>query len=134
MASIDRRRFLVGSLGVMSAAALASCTTDSGSSSGAAGGEGGGTNAAGGPVPPASIADALAAPGTPGLVDEAWYQGRVDEYLQFATTDLDPASLTQIAAFLIRARREPDFVWDPSQVTVDTLADTWEQIDTWQDT
>ncbi|MCB1250275.1 MAG: hypothetical protein KDB36_12740 [Acidimicrobiales bacterium] len=134
MASIDRRRFLVGSLGVMSAAALASCTTESGSSSGAGGGEGGGTNAAGGPVPPASLADALAAPGTPGLVDEAWYQGRVDEYLQFATTDLDPASLTQIAAFLIRARREPDFVWDPSQVTVDTLADTWEQIDTWQDT
>ena len=59
---------------------------------------------------------------------------RAADYLRFATQQLGTSSETSIAAHLIRARREPDFVWDPSRVTVDSLAGTWQMLDAWKDT
>lgn len=81
-----------------------------------------------GPVTPPAL------PGSPGLIDEVAFQARADDYLRFATQQLGPGSETNIAAHLIRARREPDFVWDPSQVTYDSLAGTWQMLDDWKDT
>jgi hypothetical protein len=125
---MERRRFLLGSMGVAGAAVLAACT--SGSTDGAtpattpsAGGSGG--------VGPDGV---LAAPGTPGLVDEALYQARIDEYLAVVNAEFVPESATSIGAQLIAAHRNPDFVWDPAAVTVDGLAREWERIDTLQDT
>lgn len=125
---IDRRRFLIGSLGVAGAAALASCTSDGGSDGGGA--EGGGE----GSTIPASASEALAAPGTPGLVDEAAYQARIDEYLAGATQELDPSGPVSIGAYLVAAHRDPDFTWEPTAVTVDTLQPVWDHIDEWRDT
>jgi len=81
-----------------------------------------------GPLTPPAL------PGSPGLVDEAAFQSRAADYLRFATRTLDPASETNIAAHLIRQRREPAFAWDPAAVTVDSLAGTWQMLDEWRDT
>ena len=112
---LDRRRFLIGSLGVAGAAALASCTSDDG------GGGGGSEPTDGEGAAPSSAADALAAPGSAGLVDEAAFQARATEYLQGATAELDPSGPVSIGAFLVAAHRDPDFTWQPTAVTVDTL-------------
>ena len=73
-------------------------------------------------------------PGAPGLIDEAAFQARAADYLQFATSELQPGNATNIAAHLIRAAREPDFEWDPSQVTLESLADAFQMLDDWKDT
>ena len=56
-------------------------------------------------VPLSAAAAALAAPGSPGLIDEAVYQQRVDEYLAFATTAEHSSTPSGINAYLGRARR-----------------------------
>lgn len=80
-------------------------------------------------------ASALLAPGSPGLIDEATFQARADEYLTFATTDIDEiGGPTAVAAHLARARRDPDFVWSIDDVSIDTFSTVFERIDEWQDT
>ena len=86
------------------------------------------------PPPPTGPVTPPVPPGSAGLIDEAAFQARAADYLQYATQQLGPGSETSIAAHLIRARREPDFVWDPSLVTVDSLAGTWQMLDDWKDT
>jgi len=73
-------------------------------------------------------------PGAPGLIPEAAFQARCDDYLRFATAELSPDNETNIVAHLIRAEREPSFSWDPSQVTVASLAGTFQLLDDWKDT
>ena len=124
---IDRRRFLVGGMSLAGVVALASCTD-------------GGGSADGGPTtstvasPPTGPADVLAAPGSPGLVDESVWQARIDEYLAGAASDVDPSSLTGVVAALVAAHRDDEYTWDASAVTVAALQDRWDQIDEWQDT
>lgn len=126
MTQIDRRRFLAGSIGFAGAVALGACNDDGGSANG------GSTTS----VPPGTPAGSgeLAAPGSPGLIDEATWQARIDAYLAGAASDVDPSSLTGIVAALVAAHRDPDYSWDAGAVTVDALQDRWDQIDEWQDT
>ncbi|MCB0971594.1 MAG: hypothetical protein KDA97_08775, partial [Acidimicrobiales bacterium] len=126
MAAINRRRFLAGSAGFAGAVWLGACS--SGGSDGG-GGEGGDPAAL-----PSDPDEVLAAPGSPGLVDEARYQERADAYLALATEELDPGNVTGIAAHLLRAHRDPDFTWDIDAVTVDGLSERWQQIDDLEDT
>jgi hypothetical protein len=145
---LDRRRFLVAGAGA-TAAVLAGCSSDdsAGSSS---------TDAPAGTSPSTSppestiastvapettapavaftAATALAAPGSPGLIDEAVYQARVDEYLAFATTAEHSSNPSGINAYLGRAHRDPDFTWPIESVTVESLRAVFDQIDAWEDT
>lgn len=73
-------------------------------------------------------------PGSPGLIDEATYQTAVEDYLGHATQQLNAASATSIAAHLIRSRRDPSFQWDPTDVSVGSLAATFQKLDDWKDT
>ena len=127
---MDRRSFLIGSIGLAGAAALAACTSDSdGSRKGSGSDTGGGAGKA-----PTDPDTALAAPGTPGLVDEEAFQARVEEYLKGATSSLDPSGPVSIGAFLIAAHRSKDFTWEPTSVTTETLQPVWDHIDEWRDT
>ncbi len=126
MVQMNRRRFLAGSLGVAGAAVLAGCSNGSGSTAPAASSATG----AGGNGP----AGVLAGPGTPGLIDEAAYQARINAYLKSATTKLDPSDATSIGAHLLAARRDKAFEWDPAAVTIGSLQPVWDRIDSWQDT
>ena len=58
----------------------------------------------------------LPAPGTAGLVDESWFQTRSAEYLALSTASLDGNNLNSVTAHLLRARQDPTFTWDPSQI------------------
>ena len=62
------------------------------------------------------------------------YQRRIDEYLRFATAEFIPGSAPGVAGHLIRAGRDPDYRWAVDEVTVDAVADTWDTIDSWEDT
>ncbi len=73
-------------------------------------------------------------PGAPGLIDEALFQARATDYLEFATANLRPDDVTNVAAHLIRTRRDPSFVWDPSAVTEMSLAAVFTMLDNWKDT
>ncbi|MFM7068999.1 MAG: hypothetical protein ACKOYM_06005, partial [Actinomycetes bacterium] len=64
----------------------------------------------GGPTP-------LPAPGSTGLVDEAWFSARADSFLEVGTASLSGGDINNVVAHLIRARRDPSFTWDPSQVS-----------------
>lgn len=104
-----RRQFILGTASAAGAAALSACVPPT------RGGVAFPTPACdpplvGGPAP-------LPPPGTAGLVDEALWQGRVDEYLAHATTSLNPTSSTSVVAHVVRNAREPGFGWDPSLVT-----------------
>ncbi len=141
--TLGRRRFLAAGAGVTAAAVLAACSSsDEAPTASDVDPTTPPTTASEtttpGSVPPtttavAAAASALLAPGSPGLVDEATYQQRVDEYLEFATTAEPLGNPAAINAFLARARRDPDFVWPIGNVTVDSLATTWEPIDAWRD-
>ncbi len=124
MEPIDRRRFLVGALGVAGAVALTGACSNGGDGDSAPK-EG---DRASGPD------DVLAAPGSKGLVDEEAWQRRVDEYLAFATSEPHLSSVTGIAAHLIRSRREADHTWQPEGVSTESLAEVFEMIDAWDDT
>lgn len=127
MQGMDRRRFLVGGMGLVGAVALGACSSGDGSA------DGGSTTTAP-PGTPVDAAGVLPAPGSPGLVDEATWQARIDDYLRGAASDVDPSSLTGIVAALVAAHRDADYSWDPNTVTVAALQDRWDQIDEWQDT
>ena len=85
-------------------------------------------------VPLDLAAAALVATGSPGLIDEAVYQQRVDEYLAFATTAEHSSNPTGINAYLGRARRDADLVWPIENVSVESLSGVFDQIDAWEDT
>ena len=102
-----RRQFL------MSAAAAAAAAGAAGCAAPATGGPGP-TPAC--PAPSIGGPTPLPLPGTAGLIDEALFQGRVDEYLTLATQGLEPTNTANVIAHLTRAGREPGFVWDPSLV------------------
>ena len=124
---VDRRQFLAGTIGVAGAALLAACSGDGDDSAAPS------STTAGRDGAP-DRARPLATPGSKGLVDEATYQQRVDEYLAFATEELHPDNPTGIAVHLVRAAREADYSWDIDQVTVESLQPVWDQIDDWLDT
>ncbi len=84
--------------------------------------------------PLSAAAAALLVPGSPGLMDEAIYQTRVDEYLAFATGVDDPTNVTNINAHLGRAHRDPDYTWNIDDVTVESLGAVFDRIDAWEDT
>ncbi len=119
---MDRRRFLLTSSGALLGVGLAACTGDSGSSkpttTTAVGGGGGGPTS----------------PGAAGLIDEDAFQARIDEYLVHATAGDGVGGTVGAAAHLIRAKRDPDYTWDPGAVTVEEFADEFEKIDQWLDT
>ena len=125
MQQIPRRWFLAGSVG-LAGAVLLGCSDS--------GGEGASPTTLPGGGGGATATDALAAPGSPGFVDEAAWQARIDRYLAAATAEADPASIASINAQLVAAHRDPDHTWDPSQVSVESLADTWVKFDEWKDT
>ena len=81
-----------------------------------------------------TAATVLAAPGSPGLMDEAIYQQRATAYLQFATQQPHVDSPVGVAAHLARAAREPDYTWAIDDITVESFAPTFTRIDEWQDT
>lgn len=68
------------------------------------------------------------------FVDQAWFTQRQDDFLAFATTELDAASVPNAIAHFERARRDPDFEFDPSSVTTLTFERSFEKIDGWEDT
>ncbi len=137
MSPIDRRRFLL----LAGMAGVAACS-DNGDSGDAASPTSTAATAPSGTAPPGSstttlpgTGDALlAAPGTPGLMDETAYQARMDDYLAFATATDNPSNPTGIGVHLIQSHRDPSYTWDIDAVTVDSLQDTWDQIDAWKDT
>ena len=85
-------------------------------------------------APPTGPPGPMPLPGAAGLIDEAAFQARAADYLRFATTELRPNDVTNIAAHLIRQQREPDFVWDPSLVSETSLASVFTMLDDWKDT
>jgi hypothetical protein len=131
MQEIPRRWFLAGSVGLAAAALLPGCTSDGGGS--ASGGPGtagaGSTGGTGGTGVDAGTAAALAAPGSPGFVDEQAWQARVQRFLASATSKQNPSDATNITAHLIAARRDPAYRWDPSAVTVAGFKDEWDQLE-----
>lgn len=113
---LDRRRFLLGSTATALAVTMIGCEPNrSGWAPGAAQG-------------------ALAAPGTLGLVDESYYQSRVEDYLTFATQDPSSSNTVGVAAHLVRAAREPDYVWNIAGVQPGSFQSSWDRIDNWRDT
>ncbi|MGB6059227.1 MAG: hypothetical protein WBF71_13300, partial [Microthrixaceae bacterium] len=118
---LDRRRFLLASTGALVGAGLAACTSNDKS------GEGSTSSTAIGGA-------GLIKPGSVGLMDEDVYQERVDAYLAFATGSLSPGNATSVAAHLVKAGRDPKFVWDPTAVTAESMAKSFEKIDNWEDT
>jgi hypothetical protein len=84
--------------------------------------------------PPLGPPGPLPAPGAPGLLDEAAFQARVQDYLRHATEVLSPGDINNVVAHLLRAERDPAFTWDPGAVTVDSLGDTFGMLDDWKDT
>ena len=126
---IDRRRFLVGAT---SLAALTACggggddATPTTSTTTTPGSTTTGPPATTTVMPPAS--SGLPAPGAPGLVDEAFFQGQVDDYLAFASASPRPGSASGVAVQLAAARRDPSYTWDIGSVTVEGFADRWTQL------
>lgn len=133
MSPLDRRRFLLGAAGTAGLVALAACSSSDDGGGGAADDDNrdDGPAAEGGST---RVDEAVVAPGSPGLVDEGTWQERVDEYLAFATAESHLDNPTGIAVHLVRAHREPDYTWDRDGVSVDSLADTFQMIDDWEDT
>ena len=129
MTPFDRRRFLFGAAGLGGAAALAACSSGASSKAG-----GPATSRPGPATSTTDPAHALVAPGSAGLVAESIWQQRATDYLRFATAEFHPDDETGVAVQLVRAHRDPGYSWPIAKVTVDSLAETWNQIDTWQDT
>jgi hypothetical protein len=129
---MDRRHFIAASVGVAGAVVLGACADDKQAASPSGSVPATGTVSGSGAA--TTPANALAIPGTAGLMDEATYQRRVDEYLAFATKEVNVSGPTGIAVQLIAAHRDPAYTWPIEKATVDAMAEVWTQIDTWQDT
>lgn len=69
-----------------------------------------------------------------GYADADWFAARQDEYLLFATEELEPGSITNVIAHAERAARDPDFTWDAEAVTPEALAEVLDGITGWKDT
>ncbi|MEM7141978.1 MAG: hypothetical protein AAF548_13205 [Actinomycetota bacterium] len=135
--TMRRREFLVGTAGLAAAAAC-----------GDSGGEDAAPTTTGAPSTTSTVAptttaaetaaptagNVLPAPGSRGLVDEAFFQARIDAYLAHAVPEPRPQSASGVAVQLAAARRDPDYTWDIDAVTVDGFADRWTQLDEWRDT
>jgi hypothetical protein len=144
---LDRRRFLLAGAGA-TAAVLAGCSSDDSSVAPVSDGpattpdrpsetataDGVPTDTTVPDVALSAAAAAIVAPGWPGLIDEAVWQTRIDEYLEFATSVDHSSSPSGINAYLGRARRDPDFVWPIETVTIESLQAVFDQIDNWEDT
>jgi hypothetical protein len=140
---LDRRRFLVAGAGA-TAALVAGCSSDGGSADVANSADPATDPDSSETTMPDTVADdpgasspadtALVAPGSPGLVDEATYQSRVEEYLAFATSVDHRANPAGINAHLGRARRDDTYEWGIADVTVESLGEVFAQIDAWEDT
>jgi hypothetical protein len=72
--------------------------------------------------------------GDDGFADPAWFAGRQDDYLAFATEELDPESILNVVAHAERAEREPDFTWDSEEVTPESFSRSLDKIRDWIDT
>lgn len=92
-----------------------------------------GDDGASSPEGPDEQADDVASDVT-GFVDEAWFDGRQDDYLAFATTELDPGSINNVLAHAEQATRDEAFTWDADSVTVDGFEDELADITGWKDT
>lgn len=68
-----------------------------------------------------------------GLVDEAWWRARQDDYLAHATTVVVPTSPLNLLDHLAWARREPDHVVDLDAVDEAALTEWFRRIDGWLD-
>lgn len=78
---------------------------------------------------------AKAAPGNDrGFVSNAYMQGRIDDYLTYATQSFNPSSITNTIANAERMRRDPSFQVDLTQVTPAALSGSFAQIDGFKDT
>lgn len=129
--AMGRRRFLLSTSAVLAGTALAGIAPGLGRApSSRRFGAVAGAQAAG----DLGADSVLAPPGTPGLIDEAVYQQRIDDFLAFATADLNPRNANNISAHLTRAHRDPTYTWAIGDVTVDSLASDFQKIDEWRDT
>lgn len=128
MSPFDRRRFLLGAAGAAGLVALAAACTSSG------GGDDSDATDEEDPMTPTDADAAVVAPGAAGLIDEALWQERVEEYLAFATAEEHPDNPTGIAVQLVRAHRDADHTWGRDDVSVASLGETFEKIDAWDDT
>lgn len=69
-----------------------------------------------------------------GLVDEAWWRGRQDDYLTASTArPMDPGSVLDVLDHLERRRRDPAHVVDVDAIDGDALASWFRRIDGWLD-
>lgn len=117
--ALDRRSLLLGGSALAAVAVVDGC---SGS---------GGRPTTQAPVTPD---EALAAPGTAGLVDEEYFQSRVEDFLGYATESPDTSNVVGTAVHLTRAAREPDYSWNIAAITPATFESSWDKIDSWADT
>lgn len=69
-----------------------------------------------------------------GFVDAGALAERQDEYLTFATEELDPGSPLNVLAHATRAEDDPEFTWDAEAVTPDAFAEQFAEIEAWEDT
>jgi hypothetical protein len=72
--------------------------------------------------------------GDDGFVAADVWQERQDEYLAFATEQLDPGSPINVLAHAERAERDPNFEWDAEAVTPAAFGDIFEDVAEWEDT
>ncbi len=63
-----------------------------------------------------------------------WLQARQDDYLAFATTELQPSSALNVINHAERARRDDEFEFDAAAVTPDDFSASFEKIDDFVDT
>jgi hypothetical protein len=69
-----------------------------------------------------------------GFVDRREWRDRQDEYLRFATEELDPTSLVNVLAHLGRAERDRRFDFDAEAIGPEEFAAVFTKIDTYTDT
>ncbi len=102
---------------ILAVAVLAACTSGDGGS---------GTGRRGRPEERLGTGD--------GWMSEADWQARTDDYLAFATRELEPGSPLSVAAHAERARRDPDFDWDREAVTVEAMQPIFDKLESFADT
>ncbi len=68
------------------------------------------------------------------FVGRGWFRQRQDEYLEFATEELNTGSILNVLAHAERAERDRRFSWDSDAVTVDGFSDELFDMRNWKDT
>lgn len=69
-----------------------------------------------------------------GYVERRQWEARQDDYLRFATEELDQSSPVNVLAHLTRAERDRDFEFDTSLIGPEDFSATFEKIDAFRDT